>query len=114
MTGVCLEQYFILFYIILIIYFICFYFFIQLCLALAEILSIKENSNGETHYYIHYIDYNKRLDEWVTKDRLDLHKMQLPKKDIKTPLKNGSRPSSPERELVFIRSFYFFILIIIL
>lgn len=46
---------------------------------------------------------NKRLDEWVSKDRLDLTKVQLPKKEVKTPLKeikNGSRPCSPDREIV--------------
>ncbi|XP_013779738.1 histone acetyltransferase KAT5-like isoform X1 [Limulus polyphemus] len=71
---------------------------------LAEILSIKEGtSNSEASYYVHYIDYNKRLDEWVTPDRLDLRKVQQPKAEVKTPVKdgkNGSRPSSPERELV--------------
>ncbi|XP_067139602.1 histone acetyltransferase KAT5 isoform X3 [Centruroides vittatus] len=69
---------------------------------LAEVLSIKTTKDGEL-YYIHYIDFNKRLDEWVTKDRLDLKKIQLPKKETKTPVKDGkteSRPSSPERELV--------------
>lgn len=43
---------------------------------------------------------NKRLDEWVTADRLDMKKLQFPKKEAKTPTKNGlsgSRPSSPER-----------------
>ncbi|CAF0722421.1 unnamed protein product [Brachionus calyciflorus] len=29
-------------------------------------------------YYVHYIDYNKRLDEWVTIDRMRLDKIQLP------------------------------------
>lgn len=46
---------------------------------------------------------NKRLDEWVTADRLDMKKVQFPKKEAKTPTKNGlsgSRPSSPEREVV--------------
>lgn len=46
---------------------------------------------------------NKRLDEWVTGDRLDMKKLQFPKKEAKTPSKNGlpgSRPSSPEREVV--------------
>lgn len=46
---------------------------------------------------------NKRLDEWVTADRLDMKKLQFPKKEAKTPTKNGlpgSRPSSPEREVV--------------
>ena len=46
---------------------------------------------------------NKRLDEWVTPDRLDVKKLQFPKKEAKTPTKNGlpgSRPGSPEREVV--------------
>ena len=38
----------------------------------AEILSIRKNSNGENQYYVHYVDFNKRLDEWVTRSRLDL------------------------------------------
>ncbi|XP_075887650.1 histone acetyltransferase KAT5-like isoform X2 [Nelusetta ayraudi] len=68
---------------------------------LAEILSVKEVS-GRKHYYVHYIDFNKRLDEWVMADRLDIKKLQFPKKEAKTPTKNGvagSRPSSPEREV---------------
>uniref|UniRef100_A0A4W6BW49 Histone acetyltransferase KAT5 n=1 Tax=Lates calcarifer TaxID=8187 RepID=A0A4W6BW49_LATCA len=68
---------------------------------LAEILSVKEVS-GRKLYYVHYIDFNKRLDEWVTSDRLDMKKLQFPKKEAKTPTKNGlpgSRPSSPEREV---------------
>uniref|UniRef100_A0A096MAC7 Histone acetyltransferase KAT5 n=1 Tax=Poecilia formosa TaxID=48698 RepID=A0A096MAC7_POEFO len=68
---------------------------------LAEILSVKEVS-GRKLYYVHYIDFNKRLDEWVTTDRLDMKKLQFPKKEAKTPTKNGlsgSRPSSPEREV---------------
>ncbi|XP_061595615.1 histone acetyltransferase KAT5-like isoform X2 [Cololabis saira] len=69
---------------------------------LAEILSVKEVSARKL-YYVHYIDFNKRLDEWVTADRLDMKKLQFPKKEAKTPTKNGlsgSRPSSPEREVV--------------
>uniref|UniRef100_A0A3Q3F651 Histone acetyltransferase KAT5 n=1 Tax=Labrus bergylta TaxID=56723 RepID=A0A3Q3F651_9LABR len=69
---------------------------------LAEILSVKEASSRKL-YYVHYIDFNKRLDEWVTGDRLDMKKLQFPKKEAKTPTKNGlpgSRPSSPEREVV--------------
>lgn len=64
---------------------------------LAEILSIK-NKNGERLYYIHYIDFNKRLDEWVTENRLDLQHIQFPKRDKSNISKNGSlsRPSSPE------------------
>nr|QDG00796.1 histone acetyltransfease KAT5-2 [Brachionus koreanus] len=29
-------------------------------------------------YYVHYIDYNKRLDEWVTLDRMKVEKIQMP------------------------------------
>uniref|UniRef100_A0A8B9LTB3 Histone acetyltransferase KAT5 n=1 Tax=Astyanax mexicanus TaxID=7994 RepID=A0A8B9LTB3_ASTMX len=69
---------------------------------LAEILSVKDTL-GRKLFYVHYIDFNKRLDEWVTPDRLDMKKLQFPKKEAKTPTKNGlpgSRPSSPEREVV--------------
>ncbi|XP_033633658.1 histone acetyltransferase KAT5-like [Asterias rubens] len=75
---------------------------------LAEILSRKEVEN-RTIFYVHFIDYNKRLDEWVERDRLDIDKMQLPKKDAKTPVKDSavskgncssnSRASSPDREM---------------
>uniref|UniRef100_A0A673LG49 Histone acetyltransferase KAT5 n=1 Tax=Sinocyclocheilus rhinocerous TaxID=307959 RepID=A0A673LG49_9TELE len=68
---------------------------------LAEILSVKD-IHGKKLYYVHYIDFNKRLDEWVTPDRLDIKKLQFPKKEAKTPMKDGlpgSRPSSPERDV---------------
>ncbi|CAL1540343.1 unnamed protein product [Lymnaea stagnalis] len=81
----------------------------------AEVLSIKDNGNiGRPLYYIHYEDYNKRLDEWVPLERMDLSKLEQPKKDVKTPVKKtegnatvvasrvvngGSRPGSPEREI---------------
>ena len=44
---------------------------------------------------------NKRLDEWVTESRMDLQKLET-KKETKTPMKlmNGSRPCSPDREMV--------------
>ncbi|KPM02398.1 histone acetyltransferase KAT5-like protein [Sarcoptes scabiei] len=70
----------------------------SLDVALAEILSVKQKDDC-TMYYIHYIDYNKRLDEWVFQDRLDLSKIQLPKRDLNSKnIKNGSRSSSPDRE----------------
>ena len=36
----------------------------------AEVICIKQMKTG-VMYYVHYVDYNKRLDEWVTEDRLD-------------------------------------------
>lgn len=37
----------------------------------AEILSIKQRNGGLT-FYVHYVEFNKRLDEWVAADRIDL------------------------------------------
>ncbi|XP_039575718.1 histone acetyltransferase KAT5 [Passer montanus] len=57
--------------------------------------------SGRKLFYVHYIDFNKRLDEWVTHDRLDLKRVQVPRKEAKTPTKNGlpgSRPGSPDRD----------------
>nr|CAB3257885.1 histone acetyltransferase KAT5 [Phallusia mammillata] len=68
---------------------------------LAEILSIRE-FDGNNQYYVHYVDFNKRLDEWVAESRLDFAKMQLPKKEPKSAHRRNtdSRPASPEREVV--------------
>ncbi|KAG7163445.1 Histone acetyltransferase Tip60-like [Homarus americanus] len=77
------------------------------CSTLAEIISIKD-SDSKKQFYVHYIDYNKRLDEWVEEDRLDTRKIQYPRRDLasaattglNTPKKTltgatNSRPSSP-------------------
>ncbi|ESO09071.1 hypothetical protein HELRODRAFT_156566 [Helobdella robusta] len=66
----------------------------------AEILSKKEQG-GTTLYYVHFEDFNKRLDDWISTDRMDLSRIESSKKDLKTPLKltNGSRQSTPEREM---------------
>ncbi|XP_062573808.1 histone acetyltransferase KAT5-like [Saccostrea cucullata] len=72
---------------------------------MAEILGKKE-TNGKNLYYIHYDDFNKRLDEWVTEERMDISKLTQPSKEAKTPKKEGvktgtgSRPGTPEREVV--------------
>jgi len=44
----------------------------------AEILSIRNTSVGIRQYYVHYVDFNKRLDEWVAHDRLDLSQVEFP------------------------------------
>ena len=58
----------------------------------AEVICIKQNK-----YYVHYVDYNKRLDEWVTEDRLDVRRIEPPSTDkdksttgINTPKKTVS------------------------
>ncbi|PWW80750.1 hypothetical protein C7212DRAFT_289721 [Tuber magnatum] len=49
---------------------------------LAEILSIQTRK-GTPHYYVHYEEFNKRLDEWVPPARLDLTKETVG--DVGTP-----------------------------
>ncbi|KAJ3282494.1 Histone acetyltransferase [Borealophlyctis nickersoniae] len=57
----------------------------------AEILSIRNADTGlETaEYYVHYDGFNKRLDEWVTYNRLKLDDIERPKKK-KLPLPPGT------------------------
>eukprot|EP00762_Andalucia_godoyi_P005903 ANDGO_06980.mRNA.1 Histone acetyltransferase of the MYST family 1 len=39
-------------------------------IAPAEILAVGPKDDWSLAYYVHYIDYNKRLDEWVPPDRI--------------------------------------------
>ncbi|XP_047998216.1 histone acetyltransferase Tip60 isoform X9 [Leguminivora glycinivorella] len=79
---------------------------------LAEIISIKE-IRGQRGYYVHYVDFNKRLDEWVSELWLDTRKVQFPRRDgapapagTVTPKKThigsgvGGTPTAEPRALV--------------
>ncbi|CAH2009132.1 unnamed protein product [Acanthoscelides obtectus] len=59
---------------------------------LAEIISIKD-VQGSKCYYVHYVDFNKRLDEWVTEESLDTRKVHFPRKDVGT----GTGVSTPKK-----------------
>ncbi|XP_064403731.1 histone acetyltransferase KAT5-like [Halichondria panicea] len=62
----------------------------------AEVVS-KRRVNNKWDFYVHYVNFNKRLDEWVCEDRLDLEQLQLPRKESKvSSLARNSRPSSPD------------------
>lgn len=43
----------------------------------AEIMSTRLGKSGRSEYYVHFIDFNKRLDEWVDVDRMDLSTVEL-------------------------------------
>ena len=46
---------------------------------------------------VHASSVNKRLDEWVPEDLLDVDRLQLPRKDSKvSTLSKSSRPASPD------------------
>lgn len=63
---------------------------------LGEILSIKIK-NGLRMFYIHFIDYNKRLDEWVVEDKLDFQRVIFPDRGKVSAV----RPSSPDSDQEF-------------
>ncbi|KAJ9291371.1 hypothetical protein DTO021C3_1171 [Paecilomyces variotii] len=52
----------------------------------AEILSMRQRKDGP-NFYVHYVDFNKRLDEWVPASRIDLSK------EVEWPL-----PEKPEKK----------------
>lgn len=35
-----------------------------------EVLSVRKTEGGQNEYYVHYTEFNRRLDEWVTLDHL--------------------------------------------
>ncbi len=90
----------------------------------AEVISIRKASlndkdvdGGATQmqYYVHFVDYNKRLDEWVSEDRLDTRRIEqpgakanggnatagvnTPKQKTVVPSGMASRPSSPTSDV---------------
>ena len=69
---------------------------------LAEILSIRQLNDGSKQYYVHFLEYNKRLDEWVTEDRLNFSHVEPPKpkdsdKTMNTPKRSASASAAPSR-----------------
>ena len=58
-------------------------------LVAAEIVSVREN-NGAHEFYIHYVNYNRRLDEWVTVDRMNLKELAPPSSSSSTSSNNSS------------------------
>ena len=61
----------------------------------AEILSTKSYNNN-FYSYVHYTGWNKRLDEWVTRDRLDLSTLR--KKEKKEENDGHSNSSSQKKK----------------
>jgi histone acetyltransferase HTATIP len=55
----------------------------------AEILSMQQRK-GQPTFYVHYEEFNKRLDEWVSADRIDLSKeVEWPAPDKPEKKKTG-------------------------
>jgi RNA binding activity-knot of a chromodomain len=56
----------------------------------AEVLAFKNaaGTSGALEYYVHYTNFNKRLDEWVTLDKMNLQTIKYPKPE-KPSIKKG-------------------------
>lgn len=67
---------------------------------LSEILAFQVR-RGKPSYYVHYVEFNKRLDEWTLEENIDFHrpimlpKAQSPKKDTKKQKKKTPASSVP-------------------
>ncbi|RDW74679.1 putative cell division control protein (Cdc5) [Aspergillus mulundensis] len=63
----------------------------------AEILSIKQRKDGLA-FYVHYVDFNKRLDEWVAASRLDLsQEVEWPQPEKPEKKKTGPANKAPSK-----------------
>lgn len=51
----------------------------------AELISKRKESDGRYRFYVHYVDCNRRLDEWVNEEQLDLFSVRIPQKVRKQP-----------------------------
>lgn len=64
----------------------------------AEVLSSRDIAGHGLEYYVHYVEFNKRLDEWVPINRLDFSRpIEFPVKKKADGLKKdrGSNQSTP-------------------
>ncbi|KAL2866423.1 putative cell division control protein (Cdc5) [Aspergillus lucknowensis] len=63
----------------------------------AEILSIKQRKDGLA-FYVHYVDFNKRLDEWIASSRLDLsQEVEWPQPEKPEKKKTGPANKVPSK-----------------
>lgn len=65
----------------------------------AEIIQVRpcEQDEGKWEYYVHYEGYNRRLDEWVGKDRFNLTASQ--KEEMKNPMGQSDLMEQTERKI---------------
>jgi len=73
-------------------------YFISLSVP-AEIVSIREH-NGVHEFYIHYINFNRRLDEWVTVDKMNLTELAPPSSSSSSNNLSQDIPITPQPRTV--------------
>lgn len=64
----------------------------------AEILAVQQR-RGQPTYYVHYEDFNKRLDEWIPASRLDLENYEVEWPAPEKPEgKKGQKQAAPAKK----------------
>ncbi|XP_037518987.1 histone acetyltransferase KAT8 [Rhipicephalus sanguineus] len=65
----------------------------------AEIIQVRpcDHDVGKWEYYVHYEGYNRRLDEWVDRDRFNLSSSQ--KEDLKNPMSQADLIEQSDRKI---------------
>ncbi|KAJ5585455.1 uncharacterized protein N7459_005255 [Penicillium hispanicum] len=65
----------------------------------AEILSIKQRKDGPS-FYVHYVDFNKRLDEWIPAARIDLsYEVEWPQPEKAEKKKASAANKAPSKNV---------------
>ncbi|KAJ5674245.1 Histone acetyltransferase ESA1 [Penicillium macrosclerotiorum] len=65
----------------------------------AEILSIRERK-GAPSFYVHYVDFNKRLDEWIAASRIDLtQEVEWPQPEKSDKKKSSATNKAPSKNV---------------
>lgn len=63
----------------------------------AEVLSVR-CVEGIHEYYVHWLDFNRRLDQWVRVEKLDLSDVRYNESRKDGKLQNISRSSTPDSD----------------
>jgi histone acetyltransferase HTATIP len=66
----------------------------------AEIISVREGKIKDLEFYVHYIDFNKRLDEWIKIDVIDLTRIEPPKPSKKKATQTDSHSKQQGKDLI--------------
>merc|ERR1712167_81817 len=65
----------------------------------AEVVHRQKNPVTKTfEYYVHYCDFNRRLDEWVTKERLNFDEVTKPEPASKNEERGKKRRKRKDPE----------------
>ena len=55
----------------------------------------KKRTDSSYEYYLHYVDFNRRMDEWVQRIRIDPTKMMIEETDPKKKKKTEDKKHEP-------------------